>query len=493
MGIHHRHAWPLLILLVFSFTADAATRVYTTNKATRQSVIQSGSTTAPAGASFQTPNGEAAYYGQEHVDYHSAGNRFQPGDNPGGSQTQPPKKAVKVRPTAFVNKVKAAAKAVAGIRGGIPGIIATVVVTEAIEAIPGGEIIEGVPHRSPSNLQTSTLRWSANPWNAPGGYQVKYYGSYQDACKALSPNITVWEERVYDQSSSTYYYCRVRDKVSQALTTVGYTTRTSLNCSTYVDMTTYTCSPSDPAKVPFGDSDYQMLQTALEQAQNSEWVRDLVRASCDGSLNPAACYDDLSSWGPMNGPAAQSDPPRTQTTTTQYPDGSSSTTTTGTQNNYTYNYGDTFFDVTTTTTTTTNTDGQTTTTTTTDEQPQGETPTDTENAPDEQPEEEPDYQFTDSEFPEIEPFYDQQYPDGLEGVWNDRIAELENSPFLDFLQSFIPTFSGSCPSFGLDFNIGSWLSAGHIEFASLCYVFDFIKIILLVTAVFTARALIFGG
>jgi len=64
---------------------------------------------------------------------------------------------------------------------------------------------------------------------------------------------------------------------------------------------------------------------------------------------------------------------------------------------------------------------------------------------------------------------------------------------MQFLQGFVPSFSGSCPSFGLGFNIASWANYGTIQFSSICYVLDFVKIILLVTALFTFRKVTFGG
>src|SRR5690606_5892821 len=107
----------------------------------------------------------------------------------------------------------------------------------------------------------------------------------------------------------------------------------------------------------------------------------------------------------------------------------------------------------------------------------------------------PDFEgtFSDTPFPDIEPFYQQKYPDGLQGAWNSRKAEFEDSAFMEFLSSFIPSFSGSCPGWSMNVNIASWASFGIHEFQSLCWVFDFIKVVLLVSAAFLCRALIFGG
>ena len=45
----------------------------------------------------------------------------------------------------------------------------------------------------------------------------------------------------------------------------------------------------------------------------------------------------------------------------------------------------------------------------------------------------------------------------------------------------------------MSFEIASWASFGTHSFGNQCYVFDFVKVILLVTALFTARAITFGG
>jgi len=138
-----------------------------------------------------------------------------------------------------------------------------------------------------------------------------------------------------------------------------------------------------------------------------------------------------------------------------------------------------------TTTTTTDPDGNTTTDTTVDTGPVvGAKPEDDADL---------DGSFTDTPFPEVEPFYEQKYPDGLGGVWAARKAEFEDSAFMDFLGSFVPSFSGSCPAWSFNVNVASWAQFGIHDFQSLCWVFDFVKVVLLVSAAFLCRALIFGG
>ena len=167
------------------------------------------------------------------------------------------------------------------------------------------------------------------------------------------------------------------------------------------------------------------------------------------------------------------------------PDGSTTTTTTTTSTQHDLSYAPDHFDVGTKETKTTEVDGVPTETTITEDT----------TAPTESPSEEAEeaYTFDDTSLPEVEPFYEPQYPDGFQGVWDAATTDLGTSAFVEFLNSFVPSFSGSCPSFSLNVNVDSWAAFGTFEFSSLCYVFDFIKIIMLITALFTARALIFGG
>lgn len=235
------------------------------------------------------------------------------------------------------------------------------------------------------------------------------------------------------------------------------------------------------------DPDYDDITDSLSGVVDPNWLKDLLTATCEGSLNPAACYDQMSETTHLSGPSSVNGPKTSTTTTTTNPDGTTSTTTKDTQTKYEIKYGDNYIDYTETTTTTTTKDGDKTEETTT---------TDTDDVTAEIPPEEKEEEggsFEDSEFPEVKPFYEQKYEDGLEGVWRDKRAEFEDTEFMKFLQGFIPSFSGRCPAFGLDMNIASWANYGYQQFGSICYVLDFVKAILMVSALFLCRALIFGG
>lgn len=242
---------------------------------------------------------------------------------------------------------------------------------------------------------------------------------------------------------------------------------------------------SDPATeivsgdpVPLTDADFDIMEAAAA-AQDSEWLKDRLREHCEGSLAPESCYEDLRTSTHLEGPSTLTE--KGPTITTTGPGGTASSTT-NTQIDITY--GDNYYDYRkTSTVTTTNPDGTTET----------ETKTDPEEVTEEQEQDEDGIEYSDADMPEVEPFYQQKYPDGLAGVWQSVSSDIENSAFLAFLSSFVPNFSGSCPTFSLQFNIASWANYGTISFWNMCWIFEFIKTVLIVSAVFLARALTFGG
>lgn len=244
--------------------------------------------------------------------------------------------------------------------------------------------------------------------------------------------------------------------------------------------------------VPITDSDLSALDPWVSE-QSAEWLGGLIRDVCNGSLNPGACYSGMvdRSKGMIQGPALLAGPITTKTTQTPNADGTTKTRTETTKTDFKLTYGKDFFDVQTEKKTTVLEDGELVSETTEKDDTPAQDVADTTPGEEQQPE--PEYTFSDSPFPEIKPFYQQKYPDGLSGVWNQAKADIDNSSFMRFLSSFIPSFSGSCPTFGLNFAIGNMANFGSVDFQSLCYVFDFVKIIFLVTAVFAARQLTFGG
>lgn len=240
--------------------------------------------------------------------------------------------------------------------------------------------------------------------------------------------------------------------------------------------------------VPPSEEDYPDLDKFIG-GLDPDWLKRLLEESCSGSNAPQRCLDSLQKQMPpeLSGPSTVAGPSTTTTGTYTRPDGTTGTT--GSKSDTTYNirYGDTYVDVTTNTTTTNTKDGVTESTseTTDDSTPQEQPP--------EEEDQEKDYVVTDSALPKIDPFYEQQYPDGLHGVWDEKQGEFQDSAFVSFLHSFVPSFSGSCPAFSLSFAIASWANYGTIPFSSICYALDLVKVVILVSALFLCRAVIFGG
>lgn len=454
------------------------------------------------------PYGDAAFFGPEFVSEHTAGNRFRAdsitGVFPPGAA---PKVKVPVKPVLTVNPTKLATSVVQSIKGGgVPGLLATAAVVWAIDQIPGASVDSGqLVVLNPGEPLTGTPpQGSTYGWNVSGGTSSTRRYDPVSACVAAYPvgtwlmhqtaqpptQMQVREHRIVGSSSDSVTCLLMPQNQAYGAIRSDTILRSGSSCPTgsiYSDAHR-SCVGSGGSR-PFEDSDYAALSSAIALVTSSDWLRDLTKAKCNGSLSPEGCYQDLVDRRPYHGPASQTTPSNSTTTTKTNPDGTISTTVTTTQNKYDYTYTQNGYTYRTTTTTTTTTDGQTTTEVVEDT-------SDPSAPPDEEPaetSEDQDYSFDDSEFPEVQPFYEQKYPDGLRGVWTSSRTEFESSAFFDFLNSFIPSFSGSCPSWSMSFNIASWANYGNHSFLNLCYVFDFVKVVLLVTALFTARAITFGG
>ncbi|MNF67291.1 hypothetical protein D3C84_491000 [compost metagenome] len=312
------------------------------------------------------------------------------------------------------------------------------------------------------------------------------YRTPQAACSAYDASHA--GNYILSATSSTSYKCIREGTASEGTNIQLQGVITCPTGSSYDSVKGACYKPNLIGTAPVTDADLGALDPYL-QGQGAEWLKGLLREVCEGSVNPQACYDELQKQAPpsISGPIAVAGPSSTTTGTYTRPDGSTGTTSSTSNTTYNIAYGDQHYDVTTTTTTTNTKDGlQTSEETTTDSGTPEEAPTE------EQPPEE-EYTFTDSDLPAVEPFYEQQYPDGLEGVWDNARAQLEDSAFLSFLRSFVPSFSGTCPGFVMPLNIESWANYGNREIPGVCYALDFVKGLVLFGAVMLARRLTFGG
>lgn len=347
-----------------------------------------------------------------------------------------------------------------------PKIIGSVVIAGAIASIPGSQVIEGqLMRRDPS---TGTTYWTTS---IDGSGQR--YSGLNDGCLQAYPRPPSQYQRSVQATADTNKFICVIGSVS-GFDQLGPIFR-------HRDTT-------DSPLLPFGPLDWDALEGAIPSSDPSPSdVTDFWFNLCGGV---GACMGSYTSDPTLSGPPSVQGP---QTTTTSTRPNGTTTTTKDTQHDLDYSNPDGVVVRDRTTTTKQDPDGTTTTDTTQDTGPV--TPADPFVTPGSGVSPDPDFDgtFSDTPFPDIEPFYQQKYPDGLQGAWNTRKAEFEDSAFMGFLSSFIPSFSGSCPGWSMNINIASWASFGIHEFQSLCWVFDFIKVVLLVSAAFLCRALIFGG
>lgn len=139
---------------------------------------------------------------------------------------------------------------------------------------------------------------------------------------------------------------------------------------------------------------------------------------------------------------------------------------------------------TTTTTTTTNITNNITNITTTE--------TSTETKEEDEKQEDPP---TDTPFGDIPELYKQKYPEGISGVINQKMEALRATPLFRLPSMLMPDLpnSGSCPSWQIDLGLASWADMGTHTIQAPCMVWDFGKVIILISALLLARRLIFGG
>jgi hypothetical protein len=85
-------------------------------------------------------------------------------------------------------------------------------------------------------------------------------------------------------------------------------------------------------------------------------------------------------------------------------------------------------------------------------------------------------------------FYQSSYPDGISGVWSNFQSSVDQSSFVSAMHSMAPNWSGgSCPSWSINVGFGSQ------DLSVPCYIWDVLGIIFIVSALFAARKIIFGG
>ena len=158
------------------------------------------------------------------------------------------------------------------------------------------------------------------------------------------------------------------------------------------------------------------------------------------------------------------------------------TTTTTTVNNYAYEGANITTGATTTTTTTNNVDNSVVNQT-------------VENTTKNPTQDAVDPVASDSPMPDQPVLYVRKYPDGIKGVWDTKILAIKATPLFSLGSQLMPNFgsSGSCPSWHLPMNLAGWSNYGSLDVAPPCFVWDFGKVVIVVSSLLLARRLIFGG
>lgn len=108
----------------------------------------------------------------------------------------------------------------------------------------------------------------------------------------------------------------------------------------------------------------------------------------------------------------------------------------------------------------------------------------------------PEENATDTPLTGIPELYKQKYPDGLTGVFSDFKSRINTTSFVQLIGALTPNISGAgtCPSWTIDL---TWTPGGsmgtHTIGQDFCWIWPILKIIVIVTTLFTVRRLIFGG
>lgn len=170
----------------------------------------------------------------------------------------------------------------------------------------------------------------------------------------------------------------------------------------------------------------------------------------------------------LTGPARTVGEPTTTTTTK--PDGTVSTETKQPTYHHTYNTNNTITTI--TTITTTKDDG----TVTEEQKPPDETPP-----------------AVDPDMPEVPDLYEQKYPDGVAGVWQEKRDAMRETGLFALVDSMVPDLgSGGCPTWSIPVLVG-FGSVSSYDLSVPCWVWDFCKVFVMVCALILSRKIVFGG
>lgn len=198
-------------------------------------------------------------------------------------------------------------------------------------------------------------------------------------------------------------------------------------------------NPAPGESVPITENDLDMLDPWMND-QSAEWLRDLLRETCAGSLDSNGCMQSLRDFHSLAGPATV--PGKTQTTSSTYTkgDGTTGTRQTSTETTYNIKYGPTYFDYTENNTITHYEDG---------EQVGTETTTDGEEVTEEEGEKEEEQPMPCSSNCDGPEYVDQYAPTDTtkEQELDSYASKLQNIPIMSAVGDFftVSVIASACP------------------------------------------------
>jgi hypothetical protein len=77
----------------------------------------------------------------------------------------------------------------------------------------------------------------------------------------------------------------------------------------------------------------------------------------------------------------------------------------------------------------------------------------------------------------------------------EKIEQIGDAPVVQLIDKLTtgPSGGGSCPSWSFSFNLGAMGNYGSMGIAPPCWIWTAIKTIMIITALFAARRIVFGG
>ncbi|SDW65539.1 hypothetical protein SAMN05444064_105266 [Pseudomonas syringae] len=289
-----------------------------------------------------------------------------------------------------MNTIKGAAKGL--IRGGVPALLTGAAMTGIMTGLDwvmkdGAVVKRGSGAPGPITNLPAQYGWRSS--QAGGNDIVFGASSASESCTVMAAQMfpvpgTARVLGVYGFTAQ----CEWTNRDNPLNTVQWNTSRAGGGCpanSSY-ESSTGACISDQPQAAPLTDTDLGLMDNFVD-AQNSDFVKNLLKEACQGSNNPNGCYQSLRDQSPKNdnltGPKTVDGGTVTKTSTTANSDGTTSQTVTNTTTTYNMSYSPSTYTYTQSSKSSVVKNGVPIETTTEEEQPSDEAP------PEETPEDDP--------------------------------------------------------------------------------------------------------